>query len=509
MSRSTPRWLPVLLFAAVAGVYLPSARYGFLYDDFEIILMQEPARSVGDVARIFAEPHGLPLSQMPHYRAPTRATLLVQKALHGDRAGPFHVFNALLMGCVALAAFAVLRHARFGIPAVAAALGAAAFALHPVASSTVYPISSGRETLLPGLFALLAVAAWLRGGISGRVAGGACFALALLGKESGLVVPALFAAADALHLTPDPPERSASRWAARYVPLLALIAAYLVLRSVVFAGTPAEEDIDPLPFVLGHLAAHPLGPVHSLLYFVQTFFAPYLHTRYEPPLAVWLSLPRLALGLAALALLVLAALRLPRSDRAPLVFWLLWVPLAMGMTLNLLPQEASFAERFVLLSLLGPIALIATVAARAAAGGRQRTAIALGLAMVAVLSAATLQRGRDYRDDLAFTRQWVRSNPASGNAHHSLGSALARHGHSAEAMAELRAAVQLEPALAAAHYNLAVLLTDQGRVDEAIAELREVLRWDPSDDAARSALAQLSDVTRRARDAPALGTQRR
>lgn len=87
-----------------------------------------------------------------------RASLLAQKALHGDRPAVFHLGNALLAG-VAAAAFVLLRATRLGVGVAPAWWAAAIFAAHPVASSAVYPIASSCETFLPALLILAAVAA--------------------------------------------------------------------------------------------------------------------------------------------------------------------------------------------------------------------------------------------------------------------------------------------------------------------------------------------------------------
>lgn len=478
----------VAVFAVATLVYLPSVRHGFVYDDYEIIVLQETPRGLADFAQMFAEPHGLPLSQLPHYRAPTRATLLLQKKLHGDRPGPFHAVNAVLMGLAALGAYAVLRHRRFALPTAAAGLGALAFALHPAASSTVHPVSSGRETLLPVTLALFAVAAHLRGGIAGRGAAALLFAGAVLGKEQGLVLLPIFVAADALGLTADPPGRSVAGWARRLLPSLAVVVGYLAVRSAVFE--PVEQG-DVWAALRAHWASTWWGPASALAYALQTWLAPHARVLYEPPLAVWLSGPRLAWALALFGALLVGVLRLPARDRAPAVFWLLWIPAGMGVTLRILPQEAPYAERFLLLSSLGLVALVATVAARARGRLGGRTLAAAAVAVLVLFAAQSVWRGRDYRDRLAFAARWASTSPDQPNARFTHGTALAETGHTSEALAELREAVRLAPDLAPAWYNLAVLLARQGRRAEAAEALRAALAADPGDEDARHALAQL------------------
>jgi tetratricopeptide (TPR) repeat protein len=473
-----------MLLAGVVVVHAAALPNGFVYDDHEVVLQQQPVRSFADAARLFAEPHGLPQSQLPYYRPVARLSLLAQKGLHGDRPALFHAANALLLGAIALAAFAVLRAPGLGLGPRAAAWAAAAFTVHPIASEVSFPIASGRETALPALFVLLAMAAWLRGRRGFALAAGA---VALWGKEQALVLPALVAWADALGLGADPPRRVRA-WAVRLAPWLALVALYLVVRGAVLPPRPDGESPREL---LAWIAAHPFGPLRALLYLLQSTLAPAAALLYEPRFAVWFSPVRAVCSVAAFAALV--ALAFARGPRAAVWFWLGWLPLAMAFHLGWLPLEAQHSERYVFLSLLGVVALAALAALHVAELGRAgaRGAAVAGVVSVLALAGFSAQRARFYRDEIAFTRQWVASDPAHGNAHASLGAALARAGRSDEAIEALRQAVRLEPRLAAAWYNLGVLLAARGRRDEAIDALAGALRANARDPDAHFALGVL------------------
>jgi protein O-mannosyl-transferase len=482
------RFAPLAIAVLVFLVYLPDVRNGFVYDDHEVILQQAPVRSLGQLLHIFAEPHGLPQSNLPYYRPTTRASLLLQKGLHGDEPALFHLVNALLMSAVAVAAHALLRSPALGLSAAAAAWAATAFALHPIASECVHPIASGRESSMPAIFMLASLAAWLRGGARGRIASVALFGVALWSKEQAIVVPLLIALADLLRLAPDPPGRRLLRWIARLAPFAIVLAIYLAIRGAVVPQAP--DDGEGLVRLAAHWRAHPFGPLESLLFLLQSAFAPNAALFYEPSFAAWFS-PRRAviavLGFAA-TLAIVFALRpaeRPAPSRAASLFWVGWLPVAMLLNANLLPLEALFAERYVFVSSLGVAALVATAGRRGAARlGRPHVATAAGVAVLIALAATSLHRGSYYRDELAFTRQWVATAPGHANAHASLGAALARDGRLEAALAPLREAVRLEPRLAAAHYNLGATLAELGRRDEAIAAFRETLRqWDGDADA--------------------------
>ncbi len=469
-------------------VYLPDVRNGFVYDDHEVILQQAPVQSLAQLLHVFAEPHGLPQSNLPYYRPTTRASLLLQKGIHGDEPALFHLVNALLMGAVAVAAHALLRSPALGLSAGAAAWAAAAFALHPIASECVHPIASGRESSMPAIFMLASLAAWLRGGARGRVASALLFAIALWSKEQAIVVPLGIALADLLRLAPQPPGRRVSAWLRRLAPFAIVLVVYLAVRGAVVSQAP--EDGDGLARLAAHWRAHPFGPLESLLFLLQSTFVPRAALFYEPSFAAWFSPLRAAVALLAFAATLTIVFAVPPAERpapshAASLFWVGWLPIAMLLNANLLPLEALFAERYVFVSSLGVAALIATAARRGAARiGRPQLATGVGVAVLLALAAMSLHRGAYYRDELAFTRQWVATAPGHANAHASLGAALARDGRLEEALPPLREAVRLEPRLAAAHYNLGATLAELGRRDEAIAAFRETLRqWSGDADA--------------------------
>ncbi len=473
--------MALALAAFVFAVYLPDLRNGFVYDDHEVVLEQAGIRSIAELARVFAQPHGLPESQLPYYRPITRATLLLQKGLNGDAAPLFHAVNAALMSAAAVVAFGLLRQPVLALSPGAAAWAAAAFAVHPIASECVHPIASGRESSIPAIFMIAALALWLRGR---RPAAYLCFAAGLWSKEQAITVPLLAAWADALALAPDPPRRSVRAWLARMAPFAAVVLAYAFVRSAVVP--PDEAGGAFAARLAARWSAHPFGPLESALYLLQSSLAPSASLAYEPAFATWFSAPRALFAVAAFAAVV-AGLWRRRSGfpRAVLAFWLGWLPLAMLLNANLLPLEAAFAERYVFVSSLGVAALVAAAGERAArAVGAPRAALAAGLVVLAALAAATIERGAFYRDEIAFGRQWVATSPRHANAQASLGAALARADRDDEAIAALREATRLEPALAAAQYNLGVVLARRGARDEAIAAFEAALRaWSGDADA--------------------------
>jgi len=500
------------LVALVAVTYAPAASLGFIYDDYELIVDREPPRGAAEIARAFAERHW---PTLPYYRPIARTSMLVQKALHGNAPAPYHVLNVLLLAATALAALALLRQGALALPLPLAFAGAALFALHPIAASCVYPIASGRETLWPTLFELLAVIAFLRPGRRAFALSWVATAAALLSKEHAVVLPPLFVLADALGLSADAPRGSAAAWLRRYLPFTLLLLAYFALRAWIFAGEGKLELA---------LQDDPWGPLLSLGYALQAVFAPTRELIYEPVVSVWLSPWRLPFALLATAAAAGALAARGAGMRRVALFWAGWIALGLLPTANVLVQEARFDERYVLFASLGVVALVLTAleplwrrrATRAVAG------VGLAASLVGV-GAISHSRAQFFATDAAFLAQWIESDPGRAQPHVSLGKLAARDRDWPESIRHFEAALARAPALADAynglglahealhqpevaerefkraielaphwglvHNNLGVLYLSRGDLDAAAAEFRAAIAADGDDTSARINLA--------------------
>lgn len=455
----------LLLFSLVVVVYAASSlQNGFIYDDFQMILGREGARSLADVAGLFAEPS---FPNLPYYRPVTTTTLMLQKAAHGENPAPYHWFNALLIGVTALLTYALLRLPVFDVERIPALLASALFCLHPIASSVVYPASSGRETLLPSTWTLLATYAYLRPGRKWYGLAVFAFAGALFSKEQAVIVPALFLLADLLGLSGEPPGRSLRQWMLRYLPIAPIMLIYIGIRRLLFEGTE---------FTFGSLG----GPFLSIAYALQDIFLPFAELHYEPTVAIWLSWPRLAISFSLLILMTVLAIRLWPSIHRVAWFWLGWFVVNLLPTANLLQQEAPFDDRYVFLASLSVFAVAASIAS--AFWSREPSARLLpisGLVLVACCAAISHHRAVYFRDDVSFSRQWLRINPGSVNAHFDMGSALVRRGEFDEAIKHYTEVLRIRPDYAAAHNNLGNAFLKSGRVEESLPHFSKALELNP------------------------------
>jgi tetratricopeptide (TPR) repeat protein len=459
---------PLALTLFVVAAHWPALESGFVYDDRILILEQPAPRGIADLARAFAERHWF---NLPYYRPLSRVTMVWQKGLHGNEAAPYHAFNLALGAAATLLVYALLRQPAFRVGRVPALAAAALFGAHPVAADCVYPISSGRETLLPVVLCLVALVAWLRAGAAWRATGLVALGLALLAKEQAVVLPLCLAWADLLGVSQDPPGRSARRWLLRYLPVLTILAGYGALRALVLGGGAGLRVA---------VVAEPLGPLLSLLYALQTLAAPFAELVYEPRLAVWLSPLRLAAACAVVRARAVASARAePRSRRAAL-FLAGVALLSLAPSANFLVQEAPFAERYGLLALAALAGIVALAVAALPASSAARGAL-LALTLLLAFGAAALSRARAraWADDRAFHTQWLRTDPLAAQPHVGLGQWFAERGSLARSRAHYEAAIALRPDYAVAHASLGAVLLAHGQDAEAAAQLERAAALAP------------------------------
>ena len=198
------RWGWLAAFLLAIGLYLPTLRYGFTYDDNIIVELNPRIRVLEDPARYLATSWWDRPQGNREYRPLTMATFALNYALNGIKPAGFHAVNIVLHGLnAALVYWLVL--ALFGLP-VAASVASLVFAFHPVHIEAVAG-GVGRAELLMTfgfLTTLLAAQASRRASTATGRAGWAVAvflftALAVFSKEHGVM---LLPVAALLALTP-------------------------------------------------------------------------------------------------------------------------------------------------------------------------------------------------------------------------------------------------------------------------------------------------------------------
>jgi tetratricopeptide (TPR) repeat protein len=463
------RLTPAFLALAILLVYGLSLRGGFLnYDDDWLIRDNPVFKRPGALRTIWTDLSAETRHKLGAEYLPVRDTLVwLELRLFGPSALALRAASLLLYLGAALLMRAYLRRA---LPVNVAEPAAWLFALHPVHAESVAWLAGQKD-----LVALVLVAAALLAYARDRHRWSVPLLLlgAMLGKSVAVIAPLLLLLHD--YLVGRRP-----RWsivtASLGATVLALLAHLRVGRSVgMLAPWPGGSRLTALTT---------MGPVWWR-YLAESFVPIGLGIHHEVP-ARGAGDPLAWAAYALLALLAVAAAFAARRDR--LWLWALgWFAIPLFPTSQVLaPLQNLMADRYLLLSVLGPCAVVAALAARAprpVAGG-----------LVVIAAALTFVRAQTFADSVALWEDATTKSPRWGQGWYQLGMAL-REAHPADAEPAFRRALDVEPAAESARRagnNLAALLADQSRLAEAQAILRANVDRFPDDPRALNNLAEIT-----------------
>lgn len=231
MTRTSVLLLAVCAIAA--GVYLNTLRNGFALDDEFVVLDNPDVHGLDVLPSAVTGPYwpkGRP--DLGMYRPVPLATFALDWELWNGRPLGFHLANILLHA--AASGLVLLLLLGLGAAPLAAAGGAALFAVHPVHVEAVANVV-GRAELLAALFYIGGCLAYLRlpSGWGRAAAVAVLYLLSLLSKEIGVTLPGALVL---LHMARSGTVKEALREAGRqwrvYAALSVALLLYFVLRWI-------------------------------------------------------------------------------------------------------------------------------------------------------------------------------------------------------------------------------------------------------------------------------------
>ena len=503
-ARGLPRVpVPVLLLLpalAVFALYLRTLGHAFVWDDLDLIVRNAALRGP-DWSRLLLQDYWQPTGGgTGMWRPLVTLSFRLDGLWTGWQPWGFHLVNVVLHAAssVLLMRLALER----GLPRAPALLAGLAFASAPALCEPVAWIA-GRTDLLVvfgSLVALLAAARW-RARASAAALGAtlAGVLVALLAKESALVLPLLLAAdaADARARASDapaPPER-ARRWLPALAALACVLPWALAHRALVGASArPADAGAAAgmAALVWAHLAWLAPWAAHSPLLDL-----------WRPPaapvaIAAWLAL-------AAVGVLAVVAAR--RRRPLLLVVALVLAPLLPVAAASLLESGVRFAERSLALPAAGLSLALAMLAASAPVRVRALAMTAVA-AWVLLQGVVTVPLVGVWRDDEARIRRIAEVRPDDPDALLGMADLLSSLGRADEAASWIARAQALARSAGGAEAAAQVLVARAsvefraGRLESALAAAEEALARDPGSLAA--AVIRVRALARLARTADAV-----
>ncbi|MFH1539895.1 MAG: glycosyltransferase family 39 protein, partial [bacterium] len=412
----------LIIVLASALVYLKAAPGDFVWDDAMLVRDNLYVRRIENVKLLFSKEYFAAFRELS-YRPVCTLTYLIDYQLWGSKPGGhitnvgLHMLNSLLLFLL------VLRVYGRGRPAFGAA---GLFALHPIQTEAVAGITF-REDLLCMLFVLAAVhfyLSWRREGGRWMIPMALSFILAVLSKETAVVLPA---AVTVMELAP-PFSKDEKRPGWRGAGALwALAGVYLALRFLVFRG-PAEQVVYHGGGLL-ETAKLSLAALQCYLELVELKFNQCIIY----PTEAITNFNAASWALAGLHAILFAAW-LIFFRRSRLTWGLAWFFLFLLPVSNIIPIAVVMADRYLYIPLAGLAAAAALLVEKIVAGGadspgRIRANAYLIIMLLAMLALFTRSQSRClvWLDERSLWQSATACAPGSAYAHNNLGKAYYDH----------------------------------------------------------------------------------
>jgi len=464
------------------AVYLDAFPNTFVWDDTYLIVDNPTIKRWAGVRALLTGPLLPGPTGTPYYRPVQALTYLLDYHLWGLTPAGFHLTSVLLHAGTAMLLYrlggSLLRDAR------AALVAALLFAVHPIHTEAVTYIAGRSDPLA----ALLMLAALLAGRDARPSLALPAFLLALLAREAAMVLVPLTVLVDVAVGWRDGERLRATlraRVVSRYVPMLAVLLFYLVLRSAAVGTRPVVFATAAVPLGLRLLTM--FGVVVRYLGLLLVPIG--LHMERIVP-AVQSPWDPAVLGPALLVAVLFAAPLLGRRRTWPIAFGVGWFCVALLPVANVVPLATFMAEHWLYVPSMG-LFLAAGWCLSRMAGRTAWGLVAIGAAVV-LYGGLTIRRNLDWRDPITIFEATVRCSPQGARAWTNLGQAYQEAGQREQAKTAYGHALGLPaPPVEAAHVhnNLGNLYRDERHYDESVRELQEALRLDPKYVAAYNNLA--------------------
>lgn len=374
-----------------------------------------------------------------------------------------HVQNIILLACLVR----VMTGSNF-----MAMVSSALFAFHPVQTEAVSWIK-GRDDLLATFFYLTSLTLYIKG----RDKGGylywgsvVSFALALLSKETAVTLPLVIFLYN-LHFPKEGGSRSS------YHPYMYLLLLYLLIRTVVVGGV-AQTNYWGEGFP-ANFYTNWTGMVYylKLLFFPVNLCADYLMFPVRTSIFDFYVIGVISVILFLLGVAVFSF----RKGNRLLSFSISWFFIALLPVSNLVPIEATIAERFLYLPSIGIFiggAVLLSYFSKGALSGH-KPVVSLIAVISIFLASMTVDRNHVWTDEHLFWQDVIDKSPGNTRAWHNLASGYQNKGKIIEAVSFYKKALTMEYHSPETHFQLGRIYRGLGEDETAMTEFFEALKDDP------------------------------
>ena len=486
---------PVLLILAVVLLsYFNASFNGFVFDDRYLIVKNPDIKGWSGVTRLFTSGYWSSTGKSGGlYRPLTMCSFLLEYAAVGLKPALYHVDNIILHFLCSVLSFFIMKSflTEEKTPLFAALL----FAVHPVHTEAVAWVT-GRAELLSAFFSMLSALIFLnkRGRAGWTFLYSLLFLLALLSKESALVIPALMAVYLLIYENEGPVRARLASLVSRLYPFVLTFLIFMVPRVYVLGRVgPAGEEmtfLDVRPYYTFLTMCEAFTHYIRLVFFPFNLTVDYL---FPPPFSFFEF--KVVFPLLVLASLLLFSRRVAAFSR-PALFAAVWFFVALFPVSNIIPVGIIMSERALYIPSLSACMMLGAAVTYAWPALRwRRFAVFLLFAAVMLLAAGTINRNPTWKDQRGFEksqidmiRHRIELFPDYAPYYAMLAGMYMEHDEYGPDVEKLLAdAVRLDPGNYQAHNNYAKLFIKRSMPGKALAEARMCMKIRPSEASAYNA----------------------
>ncbi len=476
-----------LLIAAIISIsYLQAISYGFITDDFGLVVNNPNIKSWSSIGHIFSSGYwdsagctrGL-------YRPLAILSFLVEYSIFGLNPAVYHLDNIVLHLAASVLCYLLLKEVFKDslVPLYSALL----FAAHPVHTEAVTWVS-GRAELLAAVLSLISMYIFIkrRGNIFFLFLSLLTFFLALLTKESSATVPLLLT----LYLLIIEQKRKWTGYIGTVMPYFAVLAVFLVLKYRVI-GTLGPQRWDQAFWGMP-LGQRFLTMCVALYEYIRLGFLPFdLKADYIFPPPDSFMHPKVIFIFMIVVLLAVFARRLAQASR-PALFAALWFFAALAPVSNIIPAGIIMSERAMYMPSLGSCILLGMLVSGTAGTITSKRLPAyyqhlLVAAMLILFVVSTTSRNGVWHNQESFITTYLsmlqngeKEHPGHAPLYKEEARIRTRYLDSGpETMRAVRQAIMRSGPDFELHAMLSGLYSQKGMDEAALSEIREAIRLYP------------------------------
>jgi hypothetical protein len=495
----TDRGAIVLLIVLAVLIYLPSLPNEMFWDDDDFILKNRYVKDWAYFPKFFSENLVAGSFLNSNYWRPLLLIIFsTEWHIWKDWTPGWHAVNAAFHTADAILLFFILQLLfRNRILALCTAV---IFMTHPIQVETVVYVNSLGDSLSV-FFMFASLLFYIRYRLSNMSAffyrpyyfALFLFPMALLSKESGILLPGFIAISDFILLNPKKTfwQRIGIILRALW-PFVVIALIYVGLRATVLNFMNSFNFYNQETEFTSHPHLRLLTFFHVLQIYFGLLLVPY-DLRVERIIDASRTLLEPAVAFGGIFFTSLWALAITNWKKRPIVtYGILWFFIGLILTSNLFVAiNALVYEHFLYVPMVG-LVLIAVWLTLNIVEKRnlQQPATIAFVILIAVYCGWSVKRVYDWRTAIGFYEQLVKRSP-SYRVVNNLGMEYADKGRHDKAEGIYLKAIEMDPRNPVGYHNLAGTYRDTGRVDQAIETFKKAIELDPQFIFSYKSLAQI------------------